>query len=182
MEKAGLGARFEAAQARRPLPPSPGAPQFAGTLLERVSDKVCGALGVECFVEVLFWIHRQTARRMLPLSEIESPLSGCFSQWPVPGRLPHCQERFAVGENFFEPSADGCKRARLCFLLPQAAAFREALNASATRCAGRASGSIPGIPPQPKSWHKYNMGYNQSKARPTFKKPFSPLGLCGALA
>ena len=54
MEKAGLGARFEAAQARRPLPPSPGAPQFAGTLLERVSDKVCGALGVECFVEVLF--------------------------------------------------------------------------------------------------------------------------------
>ena len=94
----------------------------------------------------------------------------------------HCRERFAVGENFFEPSADGCKRARLCFLLPQAAAFREALNASATRCAGRASGSIPGIPPQPKSWHKYNMGYNQSKARPTFKKPFSPLGLCGALA
>ena len=87
-----------------------------------------------------------------------------------------------MGENLFEPSADGCKRARLCFLLPQAAAFREALNASATRCAGRASGSIPGIPPQPKSWHKYNMGYNQSKARPTFKKPFSRLGLCGALA
>ena len=56
MEKAGLGARFEAAQARRPLPPSPAAPQLAGTLLERVSDKVCGALGVECFVEsaVLF--------------------------------------------------------------------------------------------------------------------------------
>ena len=38
-----------------------------------------------CTKEVFFWIHRQTAQRMFPLSENESPLSGMFSQWPVPG-------------------------------------------------------------------------------------------------
>ena len=36
-------------------------------------------------LKCLFWIHRQTAQRIFPLSEIESPLSGLFSQWPVPG-------------------------------------------------------------------------------------------------
>ena len=33
--------------------------------------------------EVLFWIHRQTAQRIFPLSGIESPLSGFL--WLVPG-------------------------------------------------------------------------------------------------
>ena len=35
--------------------------------------------------EVLFWIHRQTAQRIFPLSEIESPVSSLFLHWPVPG-------------------------------------------------------------------------------------------------
>ena len=46
----------------------------------------------------------------------------------------------------------------------QAAAFREAVNASVTRCDGRASGAIGGIPTEPPSWKKYNMKYNQSAA------------------
>eukprot|EP01052_Picozoa_sp_SAG31_P049400 SAG31_NODE_10800_length_1096_cov_1.100301_2_plen_231_part_00 len=50
------------------------------------------------------------------------------------------------------------------FEAKQAAAFREALNASVTRCDGRASGAIAGIPPEPPSWNKYNMKYNQSAA------------------
>ena len=29
---------------------------------------------------------------ILPLPEIKSPVSGFLSRWPVPGRLPHCQE------------------------------------------------------------------------------------------
>ena len=33
-----------------------------------------------------------------PLPEIKSLVSGSLPQWPVPGRLSHCQELFAVGE------------------------------------------------------------------------------------
>eukprot|EP01050_Picozoa_sp_SAG11_P001220 SAG11_NODE_52_length_19809_cov_14.064231_5_plen_254_part_00 len=50
------------------------------------------------------------------------------------------------------------------FEAAQAAAFREALNASVTRCAGRASGSIGAIPAEPASWKKYKLEYNQSAA------------------
>jgi hypothetical protein len=54
------------------------------------------------------------------------------------------------------------------FEAAQSAAFREALNASVTRCTGRASGAIPNIPKQPTAWNKYNMGYNQTKAEGYF--------------
>jgi hypothetical protein len=40
------------------------------------------------------------------------------------------------------------------FEAAQAAAFREAVNASITRCDGRASGSIGPIPDEPVSWKK----------------------------
>eukprot|EP01051_Picozoa_sp_SAG22_P004171 SAG22_NODE_217_length_14910_cov_65.532978_1_plen_175_part_00 len=44
----------------------------------------------------------------------------------------------------------------------QAAAVREALNVSVTRCSRRASGAIGPIAGEPASWKKYKMGYNQS--------------------
>jgi hypothetical protein len=43
------------------------------------------------------------------------------------------------------------------FEAAQSAAFREAVNASTTRCTGRASGEIGAIPAEPTSWKKYNM-------------------------
>ena len=45
------------------------------------------------------------------------------------------------------------------FEAAQSAAFREAVNASTTRCVGRASGEIGAIPAEPESWKKYNMEY-----------------------
>lgn len=53
----------------------------------------------------------------------------------------------------------------------QAAAVREALNVSVTRCSRRASGAIGPIPPEPASWRKnnYSMGYNQTLAEAYFQ-------------
>ena len=50
----------------------------------------------------------------------------------------------------------------------QAAAVREALNVSVTRCTRRATGAIGPIPAEPESWKKYNMGYNQTLAEAYF--------------
>lgn len=70
------------------------------------------------------------------------------------------------------------------FEAQQAAAFREALNASVTRCDGRASGAIAGIPPEPPSWKKYNMKYNQSAAEYYFTDQYERIwnGLVNLIA
>ena len=55
---------------------------------------------------LLCCIHRRPAQRNF-YTHVRDwvPLSGLFSQWPVP-RLtpPHCQERFAVVQDLFEPN------------------------------------------------------------------------------
>jgi hypothetical protein len=70
------------------------------------------------------------------------------------------------------------------FEAQQAAAYREALNASVTRCDGRASGAIAGIPAEPTSWKKYNMKYNQSAADAYFTDAYNRIwnGLVNLIA
>ena len=65
----------------------------------------CRVLLLKCFF-VSIGRRPKECFSIFPLSEIQSPLSGFFSQWPVPGRLPHCQKVFAVGENVFGSSAE----------------------------------------------------------------------------
>ena len=50
----------------------------------------------------------------------------------------------------------------------QARALLQAFNASATRCVGRADGSLAPIPAQPEAWDKYDMAYNQSAVEDYF--------------
>ena len=65
--------------------------------------------------KVLFCIRRQKAQRDF---QDFPTVRNCHSTVAVArARLtaPHCQELFAVVENFFEPSVDGCKKTLLWY-------------------------------------------------------------------
>ena len=52
------------------------------------------------------------------------------------------------------------------FEAAQAAAFREAINVSVTRCVGRLNGSIPPIPAEPPEWINFTHGSMKRFFRP----------------
>ena len=89
------------------------------------------------------WVERQTARASVSLDAIHN--SDCAPPTAIQTALQNSSAFSAA-----------MKKAGLAdsFEAAQAAAFREAVNASITRCSGRSSGSIGPIPAEPTSWKK----------------------------
>ena len=108
------------------------------------------------------WLRSQAERSSVSLAAIATP--SCVPPQAV-------QDNLANSSEFSKAMAAAGLSER--FEAQQAAAFREALNASVTRCDGRASGAIADIPPEPPSWKKYNMKYNQSAAEYYFTDQYN---------
>ena len=89
------------------------------------------------------WSERQNARATVSLDAIHD--SGCTPPTTVQTALQNSTAfSAAMAKAGFADS----------FEAAQSSAFREAVNASITRCDGRASGSIEPIPAEPPSWKK----------------------------
>ena len=89
------------------------------------------------------WVERQTARATVAIDAIR--FANC---------TPSTQIQTALQNSTAFSAAMAKAGLAEAFEAAQAAAFREAVNASITRCIGRASGSIGPIPAEPTEWKK----------------------------
>ena len=115
------------------------------------------------------WLDSQAERSSVSLDAVQA---GCTPPADIQAALANSSAFSAA----MEKAGLGDR-----FEAAQAAAFREALNASVTRCAGRASGEIGPIPAEPESWKKYKMAYNQTAADAYFIGALTPLRLRACL-
>lgn len=104
------------------------------------------------------WAERETARQLLAWPAQDS---GCSPNSTIAAQANHTQA-------FAAAMAQGGAILAARHERQQAVEYLQGLNATVTRCLGRASGAIKPIPPQPADWAKYNMTTSQTAADASF--------------